>query len=324
MRYTLAYTKTPYPTTYSFQGQERDDEVTGMGNSYDFGARMSDSRIGRFLSVDPIDFKFPDFSPFSFCLNNPLVFVDPTGEEPSPAAYKSAAKKLGVSVAQIRAVYKSEVQNSAFFSDGKTKILFERHYFSRLTNGKYDKSNPSISNPDPGGYGLYSQQYDKLAQAKALNSKAALMSISWGGFQIMGENYKAAGFGSVEDMAKVMMSGDEDAHLQAFTNFIISNKEMHQALKDKNWSKFASKYNGPNYKDNNYDTKMNDNYEALKNNPLEGLVDDKPILVKKLPQNIILPAQKKATVPDALRIDPSYFPKPIEIKIPNLTTIKKG
>ena len=42
---------------YAFQNQERDDEVKGNGNSYDFGARMYDSRLGRFLSVDPFSSK---------------------------------------------------------------------------------------------------------------------------------------------------------------------------------------------------------------------------------------------------------------------------
>lgn len=38
---------------YGFQGQEKDDEIKGEGNSYDFGARMYDPRVGRCLSYDP-------------------------------------------------------------------------------------------------------------------------------------------------------------------------------------------------------------------------------------------------------------------------------
>ena len=60
---------------------ERDDEVKGSGNSYDFGARMYDSRLGRWLSIDRQHSKYPWCSPYVFVANKPIVFVDPNGEE---------------------------------------------------------------------------------------------------------------------------------------------------------------------------------------------------------------------------------------------------
>jgi len=36
-----------------FNGMEKDDEFKGKGNSYDFGARMYDPRVGRWLTIDP-------------------------------------------------------------------------------------------------------------------------------------------------------------------------------------------------------------------------------------------------------------------------------
>ena len=67
---------------YGYNGMEGDPEVKGKGNSYDFGARMLDSRVGRFLSVDPLADKFPSLSPYNFCNNNPLRFIDPDGRAP--------------------------------------------------------------------------------------------------------------------------------------------------------------------------------------------------------------------------------------------------
>jgi RHS repeat-associated protein len=66
---------------YFFQGQEMDDEVKGEGNSYDFGARMLDPRLGRWLSIDPKAAKFVSESPYIFVGNNPIIFIDPSGEE---------------------------------------------------------------------------------------------------------------------------------------------------------------------------------------------------------------------------------------------------
>lgn len=68
-------------STYGFNGMEKDDEVKGSGNSLDFGARMYDSRVGRWLSIDPLAGKYPDVNPYCFVLNNPIYLVDPDGKE---------------------------------------------------------------------------------------------------------------------------------------------------------------------------------------------------------------------------------------------------
>ncbi len=65
---------------YGFNGMERDDEIKGSGNSYDFGARMYDSRLGRWMSVDPLASLQRGWSPYKFALDNPIIFIDPEGE----------------------------------------------------------------------------------------------------------------------------------------------------------------------------------------------------------------------------------------------------
>ena len=64
---------------YGFQGQEKDDEIKGGGNSLNYTFRMHDPRVGRFFAVDPLAEKFPNMSPYAFCFNNPVFFVDPDG-----------------------------------------------------------------------------------------------------------------------------------------------------------------------------------------------------------------------------------------------------
>ncbi len=49
--------------------------------AYDFGARMYDSRIGIFISVDPLTAKYPQWSPYSAFANNPIFYTDPDGKE---------------------------------------------------------------------------------------------------------------------------------------------------------------------------------------------------------------------------------------------------
>jgi RHS repeat-associated protein len=68
-------------TATGSKGQEKDDEIKGDGNSYDFGARMYDSRIGRWMSIDPLFQKYSALTPYNFSLNSPLLFKDFDGRD---------------------------------------------------------------------------------------------------------------------------------------------------------------------------------------------------------------------------------------------------
>lgn len=64
---------------YGFNGMELDNEVKGIGNSLDFGARIYDARIGRWLSIDPLWKKYSEISAYAFSKNNPILFIDGDG-----------------------------------------------------------------------------------------------------------------------------------------------------------------------------------------------------------------------------------------------------
>lgn len=66
---------------YGFNGKEMDDEMRGDGNSYDYGFRMYDPRLARFMSVDPWANKFPMLSSYQFAANTPIWCVDLDGLE---------------------------------------------------------------------------------------------------------------------------------------------------------------------------------------------------------------------------------------------------
>jgi RHS repeat-associated protein len=66
--------------SFGFNGMEKDDDVNGAtGTSYDFGARIYDTRVGRWLSLDPVVSGAPGITPYRFGLNNPLLYSDPSG-----------------------------------------------------------------------------------------------------------------------------------------------------------------------------------------------------------------------------------------------------
>ena len=65
---------------YGFNGKEKDDEIKGDGNSYDFDARMLDTRLGRWMACDPLFSKTPGISPYTFVSNMPIIAIDPDGK----------------------------------------------------------------------------------------------------------------------------------------------------------------------------------------------------------------------------------------------------
>jgi len=67
---------------YSFNGKEKDNEWNGTaGGALDFGARIYDCRVGRWLACDPLFGKYPSISPYASFNNNPNIFVDRDGKE---------------------------------------------------------------------------------------------------------------------------------------------------------------------------------------------------------------------------------------------------
>jgi RHS repeat-associated protein len=66
---------------YGFNGKENENEVKGPGNQLDYGKRIYDTRLGKFLSVDPLTESYPWYSPFQYASNTPTFATDVDGLE---------------------------------------------------------------------------------------------------------------------------------------------------------------------------------------------------------------------------------------------------
>jgi RHS repeat-associated protein len=79
---------------YGFNGKENDNEVKGEGNQQDYGMRIYDPRLGRFLSEDPITKDYPELTPYQFASNTPIMAIDLDGLE-SVAVTNKASEYIG-------------------------------------------------------------------------------------------------------------------------------------------------------------------------------------------------------------------------------------
>lgn len=179
--------------------------------------------------------------------------------------YARAADRLRVDIAIIRAVRKVEAPRGAFDVTGQPTKLYERHVANRNTQpvGRFAKSHPDLFNPKgygSGGYGSYSAQFGKLADACALDPEAAFRACSWGAFQVLGENAVSLGYPSAFDFALALVAS-EAAHLESFVRFVEANNLVDElrevrAGKPDSAIPFVSRYNGPGFREFNYHVKL--------------------------------------------------------------------
>lgn len=177
---------------------------------------------------------------------------------------QEAANLLNCDVSAILAVMDVESTGSGFLKDGRPVILFEAHIFSKLTQGVYDSTYPTISSRT-WNRSLYvggAKEHDRLQIASSLNRNAALQSASWGLFQIMGFNYNKCGFTLLQDFINAMYKS-EFQQLKAFCNF-LKHKGLDKYLSTYDWKMFAYGYNGAGYFENRYDDKLKAAYIKYK------------------------------------------------------------
>jgi hypothetical protein len=178
--------------------------------------------------------------------------------------YIDAAFANQLEVATIKAVAEVESAGGGFGEDDRPKILFEGHWFSKYTYGVYNNTYSSISYPrwTKIHYGKTQlAEWDRYLFAYSLNANAAMMSTSWGKFQIMGFNFGICGFISVAEFVNAM-NESEGEQLEAFVQY-ISARGLIDELQEHRWADFARLYNGPGYAQNQYDIKLAKAYEKF-------------------------------------------------------------
>ena len=185
--------------------------------------------------------------------------------------FAKAASFLNIEEAAIRAVCEVESGGrSGFLDDGRPMILFEGHILWRelkrrnINPEAYQDAYSDVLYPrwNRSKYKGGALEYGRLEKASNIDKDAALCSASWGMFQIMGFNYKLCGYDTVERYVEDIKANANN-HLLAFAHF-IKNSGIDKSLRALNWVEFAKKYNGPGYKLNQYDTKLQKAYLKYK------------------------------------------------------------
>lgn len=184
------------------------------------------------------------------------------------------AHQFGIEIATLETVIEIESSGSGFFTDWnleqRIKIQFEPHIFvkyfkevgKKATVVKVGKYRIIYINGKvflKNGVEQQKPEWEAFNKAWTINPETAMMATSFGLGQIMGFNYKAAGFNSVGEMVAAFKESEEK-QLIGMMN-LIKNNNLITYLQKKKWAAFAERYNGPSYKDNEYDKKLKAAYE---------------------------------------------------------------
>ena len=145
---------------YGFQGQEKDDEIKGEGNSINFKYRMHDPRLGRFLSIDPLEASYPHNSPYAFSENRVIDAVELEGLE----KHLVVSKKLTSTVLNMVTSYELGYLSYESFSTIMNKLV----RYDKGTNQEHFNANAPrdfVLHYDNGG-DYYTMPTDYLAAPK--------------------------------------------------------------------------------------------------------------------------------------------------------------
>lgn len=187
------------------------------------------------------------------------------------------ARELRVGEDELYAFMDTETRGHGFDAKGRPIILFEPHVFYRnLTGPVRDRAVAAgLAYPKWGQAPYPKDSYPRLLKALDIDTSAALKATSWGFSQILGENYKNAGYASVEQMVLSFMA-DEESHVRAMVRFIMAtgiDVELRKlaALTRKTTARdcipVVEKYNGKGYQKNDYHTKFAENHNKRRAKP---------------------------------------------------------
>ncbi len=110
---------------YKYNGKEYQDEL-GL-NMYDYGARNYDPAIGRWMNIDPLAEEMRRWSPYNYCFDNPMRFVDPDGMGPWSSLLSSVTN-------YTKQVYEGAKENVKQLASVKTLVSLAWPSMSMMTS----------------------------------------------------------------------------------------------------------------------------------------------------------------------------------------------
>jgi hypothetical protein len=209
------------------------------------------------------------------------------------------AAAIGCGEDEVHMLMDVEAAGDGFDDQKRPKMLFEPNIFYRELGpgAKRDRAvKEGLAYPS-WKKGYPKDSYPRLLKAMAIDEAAALRSASWGASQILGDNFKLAGYASIYDLVNGFCD-DEDDHIEAMIAFVKSTNidddlrrlaALKRPTTPDDCRIIAKTYNGSGYEKNGYHTKMAAAHNKWKKIPDTPWTSDSGPIITPPPAGAVMP-----------------------------------
>jgi RHS repeat-associated protein len=174
-----------YEYRFGFNGQEKDNQIYGSGNSYTAEFWQYDARLGRRWNVDPMAHEREWLSPYNFVQNNPILRVDPTGALDTKYEDENGNLLAETNDGNSSTVIISSEKENQFKKDlkaGKSEGWQDQKDFNKYLIKNYSKA--MVVQP---GDNLADWAIDAITDESGKFRKPFIFTMEWKGLKMSGK-----------------------------------------------------------------------------------------------------------------------------------------
>ncbi len=275
---------------YGFNGKEKDAEGMGGGSStYDYGFRIYNPNLGKFLSVDPLTGSYPWYTPYQFAGNKPIWAIDIDGLEEKPVNNGPTSLQFqfyGNTSPVFNEHFKAALvilEKSTIFNNNKTQIFNTLKIQNIYIQQKIvDPNNPKTSKASSGVFNLEGGSKAGAIRLPDSDVNKMALSIAYESRNIVSnDKYNNVNSNVLiltkDEFVNNYFSIESEAQIEFFETAIelnlISESGQKNAIEQYKRLKAEKDFNKETYKKNLAETMKNDPDNVTLKNAYEAIYD---------------------------------------------------